>query len=73
MAHSLTEMATAKGHPDPVELVAQALRDNDGSPSKAAISLGVSETALRYWMTRHLRVTRRTVVDVERITPVSAS
>lgn len=71
MAHSLTEMASKKDT-DPIELVAEALRNHDGSPGKAAAVLGVSETAVRYWM-RHLRVTRRVVVEVTRVTPVVRS
>lgn len=69
MSHNLTMMAAQQGHSDPVFLIAQALRENDGSPGKAAAALGVSETAVRYWISRRIRVTRRVVVDVEIIEP----
>jgi len=65
MTHSLTALARERGHSDPLPLVADALRRNDGSPAKAAAALGVSESAIRYWMNGRIRVSRRWVVKVE--------
>jgi DNA-binding transcriptional regulator YdaS (Cro superfamily) len=65
--NKLVDIAEKRGV-SPLDLVIAALRENGGSAARAAAALGVTETTIRYWMNGRIRVTRRTVVDIELVT-----